>query len=647
MNSKQHYMKKGRADRVRRGGWTSLHRSKWRGSGAAAALAVAVMFLGHVAPALGDCANPEFDWARTFGGVDSDDIRPSAFVADAAGNVFLAGSFGGGSASPGYTVDFDPTAGVDEHATNGRQDAYVTRLNSDGTYGWTRTYGSTLSEVGMALALDASGNVYITGYFRQTVDFDPVSQGGSSDIHVADPASRDVFVTKLNGADGSYGWTVTFGTTGSTDEPTGIAADDAGGLLVTGNMNGGADMFVHKLSAANGGVIWSRDYVSPGYRIFASASAIAVEASGNAFVTGHFLCEGGGPIDFDPTAGTDERMSNGSDDVFITALGADGSYLWTRTFGSSGDRSEDTGSCIAVDSVGDVCTTGYYNGTVDFDPTGGTDVRVASGANNGFVTKLGGDGTYRWTSTDNVGSYGVAVAVDSADDILVKTTETFMKLNGADGLEDWIVGDYADGGGIGVDADGNIYVGGRLYDTQDFDPGPGVDNHTSNGGMDVFVAKFWCDNPSSDVDGDGTPNDFDNCPLVANDQTDTDGDDVGDACDNCPAVPNSDQADINGDGMGDVCQDSDGDGVFDADDNCPATPNPDQVDCDGNGVGDVCEPPDGDNDGDGVLNGVDLCDCTPAGMAVDSAGVAKVDMDGDCVIDQADIEAFVDRLLGI
>ena len=374
---------------------------------------------------------------------------------------------------------------------------------------------------------------------------------------------------------------------------------------------------------------------------------VAVDTGGDVFVTGKFR----GTMDFDPTAGTDEHTSNGDTDVFVTKLGADGSYLWTRTFGGSDGAAEgsDQGHGIAVDSVGDVYTAGFYTGTVDFDPTVGVDVHVASGRQDMFVQKLGGDGTCRWTHTDTT-PFAVDVEVDPASgDVLVRTVSAFLKLDDADGSEKWIVESYRDVGGIAVDADGNFFVGAKFRETRDLDPFAGVENRTSNGGNDVFVARFRCGNPPGDIDGDGFPNDFDNCPLVANpgQEDNGDGDGVGDACDNCPTVSNPDQADFDGDGVGDVCQDSDGDGVFDNVDNCPGTFNPDQADCDGNGVGDVCEPPDGDNDGDGVLNGVDLCDCTPAGLAVDSLGVAKVDMNGDCVIDQADIEAFVDGLLGI
>ncbi len=173
-------------------------------------------------------------------------------------------------------------------------------------------------------------------------------------------------------------------------------------------------------------------------------------------------------------------------------------------------------------------------------------------------------------------------------------------------------------------------------------------------------------------DGDSLADPADNCPLVANDdQADADGDGIGDACeacaggptdpdgdgvcgteDNCPAIANANQADADGDGIGDACDpcpgdpgnDPDADGICAAADNCPATPNASQADYDADGYGDACETGAlrADIDLTGRVDGFDLARLGRAFSAPvgDARYDAAVDLDRSRQVDGADLSLF-------
>ncbi|MEX1193648.1 MAG: thrombospondin type 3 repeat-containing protein [Dehalococcoidia bacterium] len=119
---------------------------------------------------------------------------------------------------------------------------------------------------------------------------------------------------------------------------------------------------------------------------------------------------------------------------------------------------------------------------------------------------------------------------------------------------------------------------------------------------------------------------------------DTDSDGVVNAIDNCPTVANANQANWDGDALGDVCDDSDGDGLMDSVDNCKAAANANQANMDGDALGDVCDP---DQDGDGAPNTTDNClglsNPTQANMDGDAFGDAcDTDIDGDNYLNTAE-----------
>jgi hypothetical protein len=161
---------------------------------------------------------------------------------------------------------------------------------------------------------------------------------------------------------------------------------------------------------------------------------VAVDSSGNVYATGHFI----GTVNF----GAGNVTSTGGYDVFVTKLNASGAHQWTTTFGGT---SADDGYGVAVDSSGNVYTTGYFQGTVNF----GAGNVTSAGSADVFVTKLNASGTHQWTTT----------------------------LGGTNSESGW---------GVAVDSSANVYTTGYFQGTVDF----GAGNVTSAGSTDVFVVKL-------------------------------------------------------------------------------------------------------------------------------------------------------------
>ncbi len=175
--------------------------------------------------------------------------------------------------------------------------------------------------------------------------------------------------------------------------------------------------------------------------------SIALDGSGNVYTTGFFE----GTADFDPGAGVFNLTSAGYRDIYISKLDASGNFVWAKAMGGAFD---DLGSSIAIDGSGNVYTTGYFSGTVDFDPGAGVFNLTSAGFEDIFISKLDASGNFVWANA----------------------------MGGADP-------DY--GSSIALDGSGNVYTTGFFEGTADFDPGAGVANLTSAGSSDIFVAKYF------------------------------------------------------------------------------------------------------------------------------------------------------------
>ena len=310
-----------------------------------------------------------FIWAKQMGGTGAYAIGGSIAV-DAAGNVYTIGSFSG-------KADFDPGPGIHNLTSAGTFDMVISKLDPDGNFIWARQMGGNSSldfATGLSITLDAAGNIYSTGAFGGTVDFDPgpgvftLSANGTNH-------TRASFVLKLD-ANGNFIWAKQTG--GGTDWGSGgsIVTDAAGNVYTSGtfmfvqdfdpgpaifNLDGGyfRDIYITKFDA-DGNFIWAKapEPNSPIHDI--EGGHIALDAAGNIYSTGDFF----GTVDFDPGAGVFMLNSVcGDRDIFIWKLTNDGNFVWVKQIGGEGI---DQGFGISVDQQGNVYTSGVFSNTVVF-----------------------------------------------------------------------------------------------------------------------------------------------------------------------------------------------------------------------------------------------------------------------------------------
>ncbi len=456
-------------------------------------------------------ADISLGWARGVGNSNSN--HPNRIAVDSNGNSYVIGSFEG-------TIDFDPGPGVFELTSNGDFDVYLFKLDQNGVFVWAKKFGGTGADMGRDVTTDSSNNIYLTGSFEATADFNP----GISIEMLTSAGDWDAFVVRLD-ASGDFSWAKQIG--GSSDDiGKNVRIDSVGNIIFVGNYNGtvdldpglgtetrfsasGSDIFVVKLNPS-GSFVWGGTMGGPRS---ITPRKIALDQNGNIFLTGSF----NDTIDFDPAVfGIYLLTGNGDIDIFACKVNSDGSFGWAKSFGYTND---DGGEGVAVDLHGNVYITGYFRDTVDFDPGPETYNLTSVGEYDVFVIKLNTGGDFVWAGAMGGEGYdsGYDIAVDAGG--MVFTTGEFnlsadfdpgpqsfsLESNGSwdsfisqidsSGVFVQAVNlggaESETGYGIAVDAIGSVYTTGNFRLTADFDPGPGSSTLTSNGSYDIYITKYF------------------------------------------------------------------------------------------------------------------------------------------------------------
>jgi hypothetical protein len=464
--------------------------------------------------------DPPLSYSTYLGGSDSD--NGNGVAVDSAGNAYLTGETA--------STNFPTTTGAAQTALSGNTDVYVTKLNPTGTGLVYSTYlGGSGRDTGRAIAVDPSGNAYVTGA-TESANFPSTSGVFQSAL----AGTRDGFVAKLNATGSALVYSSYLGGAANQDvfnSPLqmglAIAADAQGNAYVSGEtdatdfpvtvgafqtsynnaFSGTADAFVTKVNPTGSALIYST-YLGSGAQGF----GIAIDSSGSAYVGG--LTEG----NFPTTAGAYQTTFGGAySDAFVTKLNAAGTGLVYSTY--IGGSSAEQASAIAVDTAGNAYITGIAG--TNYPVTGGAYQPALAGFSNAFVTKLNATGSALVYSTylgGTVDDQGFGIAVDGPGNAYVvgmtnsptfPTTANAAQPAFAGGYSDafltvlnpqgaWLIylsylgGSGANGDlatGVAVDSSAGIYVTGSTS-SSDFPTTAGAFQTTAGGSNDVFVTKI-------------------------------------------------------------------------------------------------------------------------------------------------------------
>lgn len=315
---------------------------------------------------------------------------------------------------------------------------------------WAHGIGDVGHDEAKRIVADNSGNIFVTGFFEGTVDFDP----GSSVSTMTSASSQDIYLMKMD-ENGNLLWVKQFGSTG-TAYAMDIEVDSSGYVYLLGSFTGTLDgdpgtgvvslttvltmAFIIKLDDS-GLLAWARQFEGTA-EVF--PTSIDVSYPGNVYIHGDI---NDGTVDFDTGPGT-FNLSTPTMWGFLCKLDSSGNLVWAKFpsqipnwFGE-----------IAVDAYDNVLITGRFAGIVDFNPGPAVNTLSASSFDV-YLQKLDGSGNFIFASSFGGPGNDTGYLID-------------------------------------IDGNGNILLEGIFEDSADFDPGQGVFQMLSIGGSDIFYVKL-------------------------------------------------------------------------------------------------------------------------------------------------------------
>ena len=361
--------------------------------------------------------------------------------------LLIAGNFGG-------TAAFNPATGVNDLVSSGFGDDYVAKYDLNGNYISSFSFGNPGGDFVSNVHASANGNIYITGYFQNTADFDP--SGGVSNL--TSVSSHNAYISCLDEL-GNFQWVQSCsGSPISNSTGHGIATDTSGNVYWSGTFsdsakldnsssayslygNGGSDGFIAKYDI-NGNYSYSFPIAGNGND---ACLDLLIDHNNDLLAIGYYSAS----VDFDPSATVELKTADVAQDVFFAKYNNSGNLVWVKTLDGSG---YEWGRKIDIDPQNNIYIIGNGAGYMDFDPdTLAIDSSFTSGQST-YVAKYSPAGLYNWSFRIDGSNNGLGLAVDDSNE---------------------------------------IYVCGRLWGTGDFNPDSvATYNLTSSVPADVFVAKY-------------------------------------------------------------------------------------------------------------------------------------------------------------
>lgn len=378
-----------------------------------------------------------WQWARGAGSTGVD--QAISTVVDANGNVYTIGWYTSAS------ITFGSITLTNAGAAS--SDIFVTKQDAAGNVLWAKSFGGANGDIGNSIAVDASGEVYITGWYASST----IVFGSSTLTNVG--MGSDIFVVKLN-ATGNAVWAKNEGGSNS-DRGNSIAVDASGNVFTTGGFmsatanfgtvtvtnaaSGVNDVFVAKHDPS-GNVLWAKSAGGSGSEM---GLGVDTDPSGNSYVTGSFASPS---MNFGTGALT--NASSGTQDIFVVKYDASGTAVWAKQVGGSAD---DFGNALVVSGNGLCITGGFNSASINFSTTALNN--VSAGTSDVFFTKYDLDGNLVWA---------------------IRAGNT----------------DSEAGNGVDVDALGNFFIAG-YFNSASLTFGSTTLNNVSSGYKDLFIAA--CD----------------------------------------------------------------------------------------------------------------------------------------------------------